>query len=152
MQVDTVTRKPRILLAVSGKVAAIKFSNLCHCSSEWAEVKAVASKSSLSFVDKPSLPQNKIGDPVLHIELRHWADVMIIAPLSANTSAKIAGGLCDNLLTCIIRAWDYTKPMFVAPSMNTLLWNNPFTERHLVLLDELGITLIPRRNWPVKIT
>ncbi|CAH2036138.1 unnamed protein product [Thlaspi arvense] len=179
MQVDTVTRKPRILLAASGSVAAIKFSNLCHCFSEWAEVKAVASKSSLSFLDKPSLPQEvtlytdedewcswkKIGDPVLHIELRRWADVMIIAPLSANTLGKsrvsedielfgsiffaffkilrIAGGLCDNLLTCIVRAWDYNKPLFVAPSMNTLMWNNPFTERHLVLLDELGITLIP---------
>ncbi|KAG7656864.1 Flavoprotein [Arabidopsis suecica] len=160
MEVDTVTRKPRILLAASGSVASIKFSNLCHCFSEWAEVKAVASKSSLNFVDKPSLPQNvtlyidedewsswnKIGDPVLHIELRRWADVMIIAPLSANTLAKIAGGLCDNLLTCIVRAWDYSKPLFVAPAMNTLMWNNPFTERHLVLLDELGITLIP----PIK--
>jgi phosphopantothenoylcysteine decarboxylase len=103
MEVDTVTRKPRILLAASGSVASIKFSNLCHCFSEWAEVKAVASKSSLNFVDKPSLPQNvtlytdedewsswnKIGDPVLHIELRRWADVMIIAPLSANTLAKV---------------------------------------------------------------
>ncbi|EOA36423.1 hypothetical protein CARUB_v10010940mg [Capsella rubella] len=160
MQVDDVTRKPRILLAASGSVAAIKFSNLCHCFSEWADVKAVASKSSLNFVDKPSLPQNvtfytdadewsswnKIGDPVLHIELRRWADVMIIAPLSANTLGKIAGGLCDNLLTCIVRAWDYSKPLFVVPAMNTLMWNNPFTERHLVLLDEIGITLIP----PIK--
>lgn len=50
--------KPLVLLAASGSVAAIKFSNLCHCFSEWAEVKAVAWKSSLSFVDKPSLPQD----------------------------------------------------------------------------------------------
>lgn len=54
--------------------------------------------------------------------------------------------MCDNLLTCIIRAWDYSKPLFVAPAMNTLMWNNPFTERHLLSLDELGITLIP----PIK--
>ena len=40
------------------------------------------------------------GDPVLHIELRRWADLLLIAPLDANTLAKIAGGLCDNLLVC----------------------------------------------------
>lgn len=154
---NTVARKPRILLAASGSVAAIKFSNLCHCFSEWAEVKAVATKSSLHFIDKPSLPKNvplytdehewsgwqRIGDSVLHIELRRWADIMVIAPLSANTLAKIAGGLCDNLLTCIVRAWDYSKPLFVAPAMNTFMWTNPFTERHLMALDEFGISLIP---------
>ncbi|KAK3405021.1 hypothetical protein EUGRSUZ_K01291 [Eucalyptus grandis] len=150
-------RKPRILLAASGSVAAIKFANLCHCFSEWAEVKAVATKASLHFIDRASLPRDvvlytdedewsswsKIGDSVLHIELRRWADIMIIAPLSANTLGKIAGGLCDNLLTCIVRAWDYTKPLFVAPAMNTFMWNNPFTERHLMTVDELGISLIP---------
>ncbi|KAG2294515.1 hypothetical protein Bca4012_066702 [Brassica carinata] len=154
------SRKPRVLLAASGSVATIKFGNLCHCFTEWAEVRAVVSKSSLHFLDRLSLPQevtlftdeeewsswNKIGDPVLHIELRRWADVMVVAPLSANTLAKIAGGMCDNLVTCIIRAWDYSKPLFVAPAMNTLMWNNPFTERHLLSLDELGITLIP----PIK--
>lgn len=47
-----------------------------------------------------------MGDPVVHIELRRWADALVIAPLSANTLAKLAGGLCDNLLTCVVRAWD----------------------------------------------
>ncbi|KAF5460312.1 probable phosphopantothenoylcysteine decarboxylase [Juglans microcarpa x Juglans regia] len=157
IQVNGTPRKPRILLAASGSVAAIKFSNLCHCFSEWAEVKAVATQASLHFIDRVSLPKDvvlytdedewsswkKIGDSVLHIELRRWADIMVIAPLSANTLGKIAGGLCDNLLTCIVRAWDYSKPFFVAPSMNTLMWNNPFTERHLMSIDELGISLIP---------
>ncbi|KAL0361848.1 UNVERIFIED_CONTAM: Phosphopantothenoylcysteine decarboxylase [Sesamum radiatum] len=156
-QVNNALRKPRILLAASGSVAAIKFANLCHCFSEWAEVKAVATKASLHFVDRVSLPKDvtlytdedewsswkKIGDSVLHIELRKWADIMVIAPLSANTLGKIAGGLCDNLLTCIVRAWDYTKPMFVAPAMNTFMWTNPFTERHLMVIDDLGISLIP---------
>ncbi|XP_038712058.1 probable phosphopantothenoylcysteine decarboxylase isoform X1 [Tripterygium wilfordii] len=157
VQVNSGPRKPRILLAASGSVAAIKFANLCHCFSEWAEVKAVATRASLHFIDRASLPKDvilytdedewsswsKIGDSVLHIELRQWADVMVIAPLSANTLAKIAGGLCDNLLTCIVRAWDYSKPFFIAPAMNTFMWTNPFTERHLMSIDELGITLIP---------
>ena len=44
----------------------------------------------------------QVGDPVMHIELRRWADCMVIAPLSANTLAKCAQGLCDNLLTCVV--------------------------------------------------
>ncbi len=43
-----------------------------------------------------------MGDEVLHIELRRWADALVLAPLSANTLAKIAHGLCDNLLTCVV--------------------------------------------------
>ncbi|XP_009627629.1 probable phosphopantothenoylcysteine decarboxylase [Nicotiana tomentosiformis] len=157
IQVNNASRKPRILLAASGSVATIKFANLCHCFSKWAEVKAVATKASLHFIDKVLFPKDvvlytdddewstwkKVGDGVLHIELRRWADIMVIAPLSANTLGKIAGGLCDNLLTCIVRAWDYDKPLFVAPAMNTFMWNNPFTERHLMIIDELGISLIP---------
>ena len=44
-----------------------------------------------------------MGDQVLHIELRRWADALVLAPLSANTLAKLAHGLCDNLLTCVVR-------------------------------------------------
>ncbi len=54
-----------------------------------------------------------VGDDVLHIELRRWADIMVIAPLSANTLAKVANGLCDNLLTCVVRAWDWQKLLLV---------------------------------------
>ncbi|KAK4277261.1 hypothetical protein QN277_015279 [Acacia crassicarpa] len=150
-------RKPRILLAACGSVAAIKFANLCHCFSEWADVKGVATRASLHFIDRRAIPRNvilytdedechfwkRIGDRVLHTELGRWADIMVIAPLSANTLGKIAGGLCDNLLTCIVRAWDYNKPFFIAPAMNTSMWNNSFTERHLMAVDELGINLIP---------
>ncbi|KAL2928299.1 Phosphopantothenoylcysteine decarboxylase, partial [Bienertia sinuspersici] len=102
VQTNTTPRRPRILLAASGSVAAIKFGNLCHCFSEWAEVKAVATKSALHFIDTLTIPEDvtfytdedewsswsKIGDNVLHIELRKWADIMVIAPLSANTLGK----------------------------------------------------------------
>jgi len=151
-----VPRKPRIILAASGSVAAIKFGILADSLSDWAEVRAVATKPSLHFIDQKGLHPNvklytdddewsswsKIGDDVLHIELRKWADAMLIAPLSANTLAKVAGGLCDNLLTCIVRAWDFSKPMFVAPAMNTFMWTSPFTLRHLTSLEDLGVTVI----------
>jgi hypothetical protein len=59
-------------------------------------------------------------------QLRRWADVLLIAPLSANTMAKLCAGLCDNLLTCVARAWEVgRKPVVVAPAMNTAMWEHP---------------------------
>ncbi|XP_057540540.1 phosphopantothenoylcysteine decarboxylase-like isoform X2 [Amaranthus tricolor] len=156
-QGDTITpRLPRIILAASGSVAANKFGKLCHYFSKWAEVKAVITDCAYHFLDTSTIPEdidlyrddddwdwNMLGDKILHIELCRWADILVIAPLSANTLAKIAGGLCDNLLTCVVRAWDYDKPFFIAPAMNTLTWKNSFTETHLMAVDELGVTLIP---------
>jgi len=95
-----------------------------------------------------------LGDPILHIELRKWADVFVIAPLSANTLAKIANGLCDNLLTSIARAWEFNngsesdiicplKPILLAPAMNTAMWKHPLTKSHLNTLSFLGYTIIP---------
>ena len=88
----------------------------------------------------------KKGDPVLHIDLRNWADIFLIAPLSANTMAKISNGICDNLLTVVMRAWKLDKydgniffenmeysvlrqPVILAPAMNTDMYNHPITEK-----------------------
>lgn len=79
-----------------------------------------------------------VGDPVLHIELRRWADVLVVAPLSANTLAKLSCGLCDNLLTCVARAWDRRRPLVLAPAMNTHMWEAPITGRQLRQLVEEG--------------
>ena len=83
------------------------------------------------------------GDPVLHIELRKWADLMVIAPLSANTLAKAANGLCDNLLTCVLRAWDFKKRVFFAPAMNTCMWDHPVTLQQVQTLKGWGFMEIP---------
>ena len=82
-------------------------------------------------------------DPVLHIELRKWADVLVIAPLSANTLAKMTYGLCDNLLTSIYRAWDWRKPVVVAPSMNTMMWENDPTSDQLGKLRNRSVIVVP---------
>src|SRR5262249_60077271 len=71
------------------------------------------------------------GDDVLHIELRRWGDLLLLAPLDANTLAKLAGGLADNCLTCVYRAWDPARPVVLAPAMNTFMWEHPLTARHL---------------------
>src|SRR4051794_19945591 len=84
------------------------------------------------------------GDSVLHIELRKWADIFAVAPLDANTLAKLAVGLCDNCLTCVWRAWDVTRPVVLAPAMNTLMWQHPFTRRHLrTIAADAGAGHIP---------
>ena len=60
-------------------------------------------------------------------------------PLDANTLAKFALGLSDNFLTCLFRAWDFNRPVVLAPAMNTLMWDSPVTKRHLrQLLEDRG--------------
>ncbi|KAJ6650576.1 hypothetical protein lerEdw1_005938 [Lerista edwardsae] len=82
-------------------------------------------------------------DPVLHIDLRRWADLMLVAPLDANTLAKIANGLCDNLLTCVVRAWDLRKPLLFCPAMNTAMWEHPITAQQVERLRGFGYVEIP---------
>lgn len=164
------TRKPRVLLCVSGSVAAVKVPQLAVALRVFAEVKIVATKSSRHFLDlsrdydseawaqwqvlAPPIELlgdedewkqwKKVGDPVLHIELRNWADMMLIAPLSANTLGKLANGICDTLLTCVARAWDLSqrKPFLVAPAMNTQMWLHPLTNRHIETLESFGVQVI----------
>lgn len=104
----------------------------------------VVRDQSTLYLDEDEWPHGRVfqvGEPVLHIELRKWADVLLLAPLDANTLAKLALGLCDNLLTCVYRAWDFGKPVVLAPAMNTMMWGHPATKRHLLqlLADHGGI-------------
>jgi len=101
-----------------------------------------------SFTDEDEWTSwQKRSDPVLHIELKKWADIFVIAPLDANTLAKLANGLCDNLLTCIARAWDIKaikqKPVVVCPAMNTFMYEHPITNRQMgILCGEFGYTIV----------
>lgn len=105
------------------------------------ETLVVRAQSTL-YLDEDEWPHGRVfevGEPVLHIELRKWAELLLIAPLDANTLAKLAVGLCDNLLTCVYRAWDFDRPVVLAPAMNTMMWEHPATIRHLrQLLEDHG--------------
>src|SRR5262249_38669456 len=85
------------------------------------------------------------GDPVLHIELRRWADLFVLAPCDANTLAKLALGITDNCLTCVYRAWDMSRPIVLAPAMNTLMCEHPVTGRHIrqIALDHGAVEIPP---------
>jgi phosphopantothenoylcysteine decarboxylase len=159
-----------ILLGVTGSVAAVKTPDLVAAlRAAGHAVKVVATDSALYFFDPAALDPTRVlrnpdvvvldedewpgradgaryrrGDPVMHIELRRWADLFVVAPLDANTLAKLAGGLCDNCLTCVWRAWDPARPAVVAPAMNTHMWEHPLTRRHLrALAADAGAGHVP---------
>ena len=161
-----------VLLGVTGSVAAIYtpqlFAELCQVGHT---VKIVATKAACYFFDVASIAPLASGqrnkdamildedewpgsryqrdDPVLHIELRRWAEVLLIAPLDANTLAKLALGLTDNCLTCVYRAWDRSRRVLLAPAMNTLMWEHPATARHLLqIAEDFGVGDVPKA-WPV---
>jgi phosphopantothenoylcysteine decarboxylase len=172
--------KKHLLLAASGSVATIKIPNIVTALSHHPNlsIRLVLTKSAAQFLagqshEQPhlaSLSQIKNvdgifydedewahpwqrGNPILHIELRRWADVLVIAPLSANTLAKVTSGWSDNLLTSVVRAWDTTglveaesldsvkrKRIVVAPAMNTAMWRHPITGRQIGVLEgEWGV-------------
>ena len=160
----------RLILGITGSVAAIKTPELISTLRGAAHlVRVVATRSALYFVNpeeietgrqaaEPDVGERSIyrdedewpgtrytrGDEVLHIALRNWAELLIIAPLDANTLSKLALGISDNFLTCIFRAWDFTKPVLLAPAMNTLMWQSPVTVRHLgMLLQDHARSPIP---------
>src|SRR5215468_7916105 len=148
-----------VLLGVTGSVAAVRTPALVGALAQAGHaVRVVATQAALYFFDPTELPPTMLvrdadewpgqryrrDDAVLHIELRRWADLFVVAPLDANTLAKLACGLCDNCLTCVWRAWDVARPVVVAPAMNTLMWQHPFTRRHLrSLAADAGAGHIP---------
>ncbi len=75
-----------------------------------------------------------------HIDLANWADVLVIAPASANTIAKLTYGISDNLLTIVSLAT--TRPIILAPTMDAEMYLNTITQRNLVILKERGYTVI----------
>jgi phosphopantothenoylcysteine decarboxylase len=80
-----------------------------------------------------------VGDDVLHIELRRWADAIILAPLSANTLAKASFGAADNLLLSVLRAWNFDqKPCLLCPAMNSGMWTHPATATALLVMQSWG--------------
>ncbi|XP_053451992.1 phosphopantothenoylcysteine decarboxylase isoform X2 [Nycticebus coucang] len=155
--VSLMERKFHILVGVTGSVAALKLPLLVSrlLDIPGLEVAVVTTERAKHFYSPQDVPVTLYSDadewemwkhrsdPVLHIDLRRWADLMLVAPLDANTLGKVASGICDNLLTCVIRAWDRSKPLFFCPAMNTAMWEHPITMQQVGQLKAFGYTEIP---------
>jgi phosphopantothenoylcysteine decarboxylase/phosphopantothenate--cysteine ligase len=146
-------RGRKILLGVSGSIAAYKAAVLTRLLvKEEAEVKIVMTPAALDFVTPltfSTLSKNPVytkfqkddsGEWNNHVELGMWADAMVIAPATANTIAKMANGLCDNLLTaCYLSA---RCPVFFAPAMDLDMMKHPATHENLSKLQGFGVRLL----------
>ncbi|MGE9548389.1 bifunctional phosphopantothenoylcysteine decarboxylase/phosphopantothenate--cysteine ligase CoaBC [Snodgrassella sp. CS2] len=145
--------KKKVLLGICGGIAAYKCCELVRLLKKAGhQVNVVMTKAATDFVS-PTTFQALSGEPVLldthdglsgngmaHINLSRQADVMLIAPASANTLAKIAHGMADNLLTTLASA--RSCPLAVAPAMNVQMWNNPANQRNLALLRQDRIQIL----------
>jgi len=138
----------KVLLGVTGSIAAKLTTKMVKAfQAEGHEVNVIVTDAAKHFVsydfecpvwhdtDEFPIKYDRVNDDgsmmIPHIYLKDWADVLVVAPLTANTLAKIANGIADNLLTCTIRAWKAENPIVVAPAMNTDMWNHPVTFRNL---------------------
>ncbi|XP_068459484.1 phosphopantothenoylcysteine decarboxylase isoform X2 [Clinocottus analis] len=134
-----------VLVGVTGSVAALKLPLLVSqlLQIPGVDVRVVTTEHAKHFYNSAEVSVKLYSDkdewelwtqrtdPVLHIELRRWADLLVIAPLDANTLGKIANGICDNLLTCVVRAWDTSRPLLFCPAMNTAMWKHPITAQQV---------------------
>tara|TARA_Y100001980_G_C14556900_1_gene352870 strand:- start:57081 stop:58280 length:1200 start_codon:yes stop_codon:yes gene_type:complete len=143
----------KILLAVCGSIAAYKAAFFVRLLiKEGAEVKVVMTTSAKDFITPLTLAtlsknpvysgfiKNDQGEWVNHVELGLWADLMIVAPLSANTLAKMANGLSDNLLTAVYLS--ARCPVMVSPAMDLDMYQHPTTKENLRKLTEYGNIVI----------
>jgi phosphopantothenoylcysteine decarboxylase/phosphopantothenate--cysteine ligase len=145
MQLD----QKNVLLGVSGGIAAYKTPDLVRkLTAKGANVRVVLTESATHFVSPLSLQAvsgNKVSTHLLdedaeagmgHIELARWADYFIVAPATANTIAKLAHGLADDLLTTLALAT--TAPVFIAPAMNQQMWIAHATTANMQTLVDRG--------------
>lgn len=136
-----------LLLGVTGGIAAYKACELTSLAVKagWTvEVVMTANATRfvgpLTFAGLSGRPAHTstFDDAMAHIQLAKWADVAVIAPLSANVLAKLACGLADDLLSTVLLALPRGKPCVLAPAMNTEMWFHPAVQRNIRWIDELG--------------
>jgi phosphopantothenoylcysteine decarboxylase / phosphopantothenate---cysteine ligase len=142
----------KIVLGITGSIAAYKSIFLVRLLiKEGAEVKVIMTPSAKDFVTSLTL-STLSKNPVLtelfdeqswanHVVLGRWADAMLIAPLSCNTLAKMAHGLCDNLLLAVYLS--ATCPVIVAPAMDEDMWQHASTKENLKKIESFGTKIIP---------
>ncbi len=154
----TILKNVNILVGVSGGIAAYKAVDLASkLTAAQANVRTVMTENACRFVCPKSFKAvtdsevytNMWSQPseynIGHIKLVDWADVVIVAPATANIIAKVANGICDDLLSTILCVcWE--KKALLAPAMNSNMWHNPAVRKNVTKLKDMGFELI----GPVK--
>jgi phosphopantothenoylcysteine decarboxylase/phosphopantothenate--cysteine ligase len=142
----------KIILGISGSIAAYKAASLTRL---WVkagvEVQVLMTDSAADFIAPltlSTLSKRPVFSDVRseagwnnHVELGLWADAVVIAPATANTLAKLANGLCDNILSAVYLS--ARCPVFVAPAMDVDMWRHPATQDNIRRLQAHGVRVIP---------
>ena len=147
-------RGKNILLGITGGIAAYKVAELCRAfTKKGARVKVMMTRAATEFVGPltfESLSNNPVSTDLFpdgefssthHIDLADWADLVVVAPATANFIAKLIAGIGDDLLTTVMLA--VHSPTVIVPAMNTNMWNNPITQRNITDLKNLGKIFCP---------
>lgn len=153
-------RGQRLLLCVCGGIAAYKSAELVRRLREaGAEVQVAMTDNAQRFVGAQTFQalshravRTSLWDPQAeaamgHLELARWAQQVVIAPATANTLAKLAHGLADDLVSTLCLAT--TAPITVAPAMNHVMWGHPATQANLQLLRARGVQVVGPNDGPL---
>ena len=143
----------RIVLGVTGSIAAYKACELTRLFIKAGdEVRVVMTRAACEFVTPltfRTLSRNPVGVDAFaapadwrpeHVASADWADLVVVAPATANVIAKMRAGLADDLLTGTLLAT--RAPIVVAPAMNTGMWESPVTQENIAVLKQRGVTVI----------
>jgi phosphopantothenoylcysteine decarboxylase/phosphopantothenate--cysteine ligase len=144
----------KILLCVTGGIAAYKSVDLASkLAAEGAKVKTVMTEAACQLVGPKSfeavtdsavftsLWETGGGEAIRHVGLVEWAEIVVVAPATADIIAKFANGICDDLVSTVLCVC-WSKPIVLAPAMNVDMWNNPAVQRNVNALKTMGVKLI----------
>ena len=145
----------KIVLCITGSIAAYKTPELVRqMIKSGAEVKVICTEAATHFVSSLALSTVSKNEVLCHISdgnnwnnhvmLSRWADILLIAPCSANTLAKLAHGICDNLVNAVYLS--AICPVMIAPAMDEDMWHHPSTKRNLECVKSFGNHVIPVAN------
>jgi phosphopantothenoylcysteine decarboxylase / phosphopantothenate---cysteine ligase len=148
----------RVLLGVTGGIAAYKAAELAReLQRAGAEVQPLLTESAERMVSRATfaaltgrrVPASVWDDPaaVEHVALARWGQVLVVAPATAHTLARLAAGLADDLLTNVALA--FGGPVVVAPAMHTEMWEHPATRANLATLEGRGVLVVPPASGPL---
>lgn len=145
---------PRVLLCVSGGIAAYKAVEVLRLlQKSGCDVRVACTEDSLQFVGAATwegLTHRRLAhtlydapdSTIAHIEMATWADVVLVAPATANIMAKMACGLADNMVSATLLAVPQRTPVVVAPAMNTNMWHSQATRNNVRVLSERGVQVV----------